>query len=256
MGAAQGCTGADDISRCCNDVEKVDMHQHVSSYAAPSTHVPQSEQVLIREQQLVEVSAPPPASAPSGSMSPHQTPGDAAAPAFGDNFVPPPDPLEAKSPQDGSASPTESRNHSPRTAADWAQEQHQFEDMPPLPAGWIRARSKTSGAIYYCCQATGQTTFMQPTASQAVMEAPGLPPDWVEKTSRSTGKAYYWNVVQQRAQFERPTMPTGSEGKEPQRLGDKTPLPEGWVAMVSRSTGKPYYFNSKLQKSQFDAPTE
>jgi len=92
-----------------------------------------------------------------------------------------------------------------RTTADWLADQDQFSHLPPLPQGWIRVRSRTTGAIYYCCTETGETTFEEPTERRVPYKASDLPPGWVEMTSRTTGKTYYWNHYTQMSQFEKPT---------------------------------------------------
>lgn len=143
--------------------------------------------------------------------------------------------------------------NSGRTAAEWAQDQEQFSHLPPLPAGWIRVKSRGTGAIYYCCQETGETTFVEPTANQAVNKSSDLPAGWVEMVSRSTGRTYYWNSSLQKSQFEKPTA--GDAQPPPQPGNDNEGLPPDWTSMISRSTGRTYYFNSKLQKSQYDRPT-
>lgn len=158
-----------------------------------------------------------------------------------------------------------------RTAVEWASDQAQFADLSPLPVNWIRVRSRTSGAIYYCYTLTGETTFTEPTGpppGQSGAEASGgadgstggqqssnLPPGWVEIVSRSSGQLYYWNYELQKSQFDKPTAtpsdtpPTGAQSRETEDL------PKGWKAMVSRSTGKSYYFHNETNTSQFHRPT-
>merc|ERR1719235_838326 len=149
--------------------------------------------------------------------------------------------------------------HSGRTANDWASDQSQFAHLPPLPEGWIRVRSRTSGAIYFCYTLTGETTFTEPTAPGALGGAGAdtstgggqdLPPGWTEVVSRSTGQIYYWNSALQKSQFEKPM----AENAPAEVQMESADLPAGWVAMVSRSTGKTYYFNSETQQSQFERP--
>jgi len=79
----------------------------------------------------------------------------------------------------------------------WAKQQHVFKDMPSLPPGWIRVKSKNGDGIYYVYLPTGEATFDSPLDR--------LPPGWEVVTSKSTGKQYYWNAEQQISQFERPT---------------------------------------------------
>jgi len=79
----------------------------------------------------------------------------------------------------------------------WAKQQHLFKDMPSLPPGWIRVKSKSGDGIYYVNLPTGEATFDSPLDR--------LPPGWEVVTSKSTGKQYYWNAEQRISQFERPT---------------------------------------------------
>lgn len=87
------------------------------------------------------------------------------------------------------------------TAADWAERQHEFKDLAPLPTGWIRVRSNSTGEIYYYCMDTGETTFEMPS---------GLPTGWTEMKSRSTGQTYYWHAATGVSQFKRPTSSDAS----------------------------------------------
>jgi hypothetical protein len=96
-----------------------------------------------------------------------------------------------------------------RTCADWINNQAQFAHLPPLPEGWMRVRSRTTGAIYYCNTETYETTFEEPTQAQAVkprvVPRSDLPPNWVQMISRTTGQRYFWNCVTDKSQFEEPT---------------------------------------------------
>jgi YHS domain-containing protein len=107
------------------------------------------------------------------------------------------------SPQDPKMSPGRSPG-SPgkggKTALEWAKEQDQFAHLPPLPQGWIRVKSQSTGRIYYFNMVTGKTTFTEPS---------DLPPGWVQIKSRSTGQPYYWNAQLKKSQFERPTTEEG-----------------------------------------------
>mmetsp|Transcript_140744 Transcript_140744/g.259091 ORF Transcript_140744/g.259091 Transcript_140744/m.259091 type:complete len:274 (+) Transcript_140744:55-876(+) len=145
-----------------------------------------------------------------------------------------------------------------RTVQEWAADQEQFAHLPALPEGWIRIRSKTTGAIYYYFKETGETTFTEPVGPPTKNN--GLPPGWVEMMSRTTGKVYYWNATLQKSQFQRPTENDGDELPEfsvpqPQEGSEELPLPPGWMEMVSRTTGRVYYFNADMQHSQFERPT-
>merc|ERR1719321_659482 len=61
-----------------------------------------------------------------------------------------------------------------RTASEWAQDQEQFAHLPPLPPGWLRVLSRSTGKVYYCYPETGETTFTEPT---------GPPPSKVQQNS-------------------------------------------------------------------------
>merc|ERR1719440_2267984 len=152
--------------------------------------------------------------------------------------------------------PATSENTTAREHVDWTKSQDQFAHLPPLPEGWIRARSRQTGAIYFACKATGETTYVEPTSDKAVKADAGtsLPPGWVEKTARSTGRTYYWNTVHQKSQFERPTQSAYVAREPPKPGNDNEGLPAGWVSVISRSTGQTYYFNSSTQKSQYERP--
>jgi len=146
------------------------------------------------------------------------------------------------------------RSGSGRTAQDWAKDQQQFSHLPKLPDGWIRVRSRTTDAVYYCYVETGETTFTEPTGPPASKRSGGtsdLPAGWVEMVSRTTGRTYFWNSQLQKSQFERPTAVDGG-GDVANSNGE---LPAGWIQMVSRSTGRTYFFNASLQKSQYEKPT-
>lgn len=151
----------------------------------------------------------------------------------------------------------EERVHSGRTAGDWANDQEQFANLPPLPEGWIRVRSRTSGAIYYCYTLTGETTFTEPVEGELggegvdLEEYDDLPPGWTEVVSRSTGQLYYWNSALQKSQFEKPTV---EDMEAPPPLLQNNDLPGGWVEMKSKTTGETYYYNPRTQQSQFERP--
>mmetsp|Transcript_78901 Transcript_78901/g.124577 ORF Transcript_78901/g.124577 Transcript_78901/m.124577 type:complete len:180 (-) Transcript_78901:233-772(-) len=72
----------------------------------------------------------------------------------------------------------------------------------PLPRGWIKMVSKSTGKEYYYNEETGKSTFAFPDEEPPDRE---LPEGWCEKQSRSTGKIYYWNEALQKSQFDFPT---------------------------------------------------
>lgn len=132
-------------------------------------------------------------------------------------------------------------------------DQAQFKHLPPLPEGWIRARSRTTGSIYYCFMSTGEATFLLPTTAGPPSSTKGehdLPLGWHKMVSRSTGKTYYWNAELNKSQFDHPSTPASDKPH------DTAGLPPGWVKMKSTRTGRAYYFNARSQSSQFEHPGE
>jgi len=165
-----------------------------------------------------------------------------------------PVPVPAAGPEQ--ASPTGSNSERKmlgKTANEWAQDQAQFTHLPPLPEGWLRVLSRSTGKIYYCYPETGETTFQEPTGPPASLKVnENLPPGWTQMVSRSTGRTYYWHAGMQKSQFD---PPTANDGSGTPAGGGETGLPANWVEMQSRSTGKKYYYNKSLNKTQWDKPT-
>jgi hypothetical protein len=154
---------------------------------------------------------------------------------------------------DGGSDSMQSPSKGLRTAAD-SHDQKQFSHLPPLPDGWIRVRSRTTGAIYYHNTNTNESTFTDPTVLQTY-PATELPPGWIEAQSRSSGRTYYWNAVSKESQFERPLLSAFEcMQREESPAGDDTELPAGWVEMTSKTTGRPYYWNTVSQETQFERP--
>jgi len=155
-----------------------------------------------------------------------------------------------------------------RTASEWASDQSQFAHLPPLPAGWLRVLSRSTGKVYYCYAETGETSFTEPTGPPPSMvkkpgSAPALPKGWVQMESRSTGRTYFWHAGLQKSQFDTPTeadsfpttkAPAQAVTAPAQDDSASAGLPPGWQQMESRSTGRVYFFNAKTQQSQFDRP--
>jgi len=146
------------------------------------------------------------------------------------------------------------------TTKDWAADQAQFANLPALPPGWIRVRSRTTGSIYYCFTATGETTFEEPKGTGSPTEGTTnspqdstLPLGWHRMVSRSTGRTYYWNSRLNQAQFEHPL---GAGGKNSDSQAAEANLPPGWVKLISRTTDRPYYYNETLHISQFEHPSQ
>lgn len=142
---------------------------------------------------------PRPGGADWGGGQPHDV--DAATPPLGSPRAPPSEERSARTHDPDSAAGNGLHKTDNRTARDWASDQEQFTHLPPLPSGWIRVQSRSSGEIYYYCLSTGETTFQEPT---------DLPSGWVAVKSRSTGGTYYWNELLQLSQFKRPTAANGS----------------------------------------------
>lgn len=79
---------------------------------------------------------------------------------------------------------------------DWAKDQSQFADFPPLPSGWIRARSNHDESIYFVNISSGETSTEMPNDTS--------PDDWIVKQSRSSGTVYYYNKTNGKSQFTNP----------------------------------------------------
>jgi hypothetical protein len=182
---------------------------------------------------------------------------------------------KCKSPSSGRVSPVPKlvlpkrvfKDHSPNgnrgrgnglTIKDWAKDQTQFSHLPQLPDGWMRVRSKTTGGIYYCFIATGETTYEEPKGcgppGTEANPDPSLPPGWHKMISRNTGKPYYWNSKLNQTQFDHPGESKNDES--PAQDSKDEELPPGWAKMTSRRTGRPYYVNQELGISQFENPSE
>lgn len=245
-----------ECQRCCAEEKKNEVDVHAPSYPTSSS--------FVRTQGALSTTSPrdeadqPPTTPTAASTEPGQWAANSSS------FLEPPESREptredtkTSEQRTGVTSPRQTSPRPPnsgRTAAEWAQDQEQFAHLPPLPEGWIRVKSRSSGQIYYCCKETGETTFVEPTATQAVTKSDDLPPGWLQMTSRSTGRVYFWNSALQKSQFDKPTA-AAPVSAQPQEGPDNEGLPEGWTSMVSRSNGRTYYYNAKLQKSQYDRPT-
>merc|ERR1719174_672334 len=121
-----------------------------------------------------------------------------------------------------------------KTASEWADDQSQFAHLPPLPPGWLRVLSKSTGKIYYCFPETGETTFQEPTGPPpSVKASEQLPPAWTQMVSRSTGRVYYWHAELQKSQFEVPTAADSVPDKAAPQADAQAPsdsaLPAPWV---------------------------
>jgi hypothetical protein len=147
-------------------------------------------------------------------------------------------------------------SRSGRTASEWAANQEQFAHLPPLPPGWLRVMSRSTGKLYYCYPETGETTFAEPTGPPPSMtgENDNLPPGWTKMVSNSTGRDYYWHAGMQKSTFEFPTQGDSTVTSERTGSDSQSSLPDGWVQMVSRSSGRIYYFNTVTQESTFAHP--
>jgi len=81
---------------------------------------------------------------------------------------------------------------SKRTIAEWKEHQHEFKNLPKLPSGWIRIKSR-SNEIYFYDTRTGKSSFVMP-----------LPEGWTKHTSKSNGKVYYFNAKLQKSSYDIP----------------------------------------------------
>lgn len=159
-----------------------------------------------------------------------------------------------------------------KTASDWAADQAQFAHLPPLPAGWMRVVSRSTGEVYYYCPETNETTFDKPTQAAELLsnKKNTLPEGWSQRVSRGNGRVYYWHAETNKSQFEIPTEADagvgGPSSSSPETFMEVTPrfdndpkqskgdLPEGWEQIQSKTTGQPYYFNFNTKQSQFEHP--
>lgn len=84
-----------------------------------------------------------------------------------------------------------------KTVREWETDQEkEFGDLPKLPAGWIRIKSRSNGGVYFFNKKTKESTFDFP-------EGP-LPPGWTKQVSKSTGKSYYFHNQKKISTFDRP----------------------------------------------------
>lgn len=84
-----------------------------------------------------------------------------------------------------------------KTVRQWEEEQAQYANLPKLPAGWLRVKSRKTGEVYYFNKRTQESTFDLP-------EGGPLPPNWTKQVSKSTGKVYYFNMKTKESSFDRP----------------------------------------------------
>jgi hypothetical protein len=80
------------------------------------------------------------------------------------------------------------------TIGSWKDMQDQFKDLPKLPEGWIRIRSRKTNEIYYWDTRNNKPSYEVP-----------LPPGWTKQKSKTTGKVYYFNAKKRKSSFEVPT---------------------------------------------------
>merc|ERR1712137_730449 len=97
-----------------------------------------------------------------------------------------------------------------KTVNQWTAEQQQFQDLPPLPPGWLRITSRKTSEVYFFNKWTQESTFdfpkpVQTASAQATLASGPLPEGWTEQVSKSTGKSYYFNAAKRKSQFERPS---------------------------------------------------
>jgi len=101
---------------------------------------------------------------------------------------PPPQPAGGPSQQGGG-------DGGGKTISQWRLEQDQFKDLPKLPDGWIRIKSRHEGGeIYYYDTKTQKSSLEFP-----------LPEGWTKQVSKTTGKTYYFHAKRRKSQFDVPT---------------------------------------------------
>jgi len=82
-----------------------------------------------------------------------------------------------------------------KTVADWEEKQREeFANETPLPRGWLRIKSRSSGAVYFFNKETQESSFDMP-----------LPEGWSKQVSKSTGKTYYYHAGRNKSTFVLPT---------------------------------------------------
>jgi len=101
-----------------------------------------------------------------------------------------------EAPGGGTAKPTAkpAATDGEKTIDQWKLEQDQFKDLPKLPEGWIRIKSRNSNEVYFwdCKKNRPQSEFP-------------LPAGWTKERSKTTGKVYYFNAKKNKSVFEIPT---------------------------------------------------
>lgn len=106
-----------------------------------------------------------------------------------------------------------------KTVRDWeAEQEDEFGDLPPIPAPWIRVRSRKDGKVYYWNKETQKASFKLPTEEPPPAMAPpveppveplnssGLPPGWTQHVSKSNGKIYYFHEATNHSQYFYPKI--------------------------------------------------
>lgn len=106
-----------------------------------------------------------------------------------------------------------------KTVRDWeADQEDEFGDLPPIPAPWIRVRSRKDGKVYYWNKETQKASFKLPTEEPPPAMAPpveppveplnssGLPPGWTQHVSKSNGKIYYFHEATNHSQYFYPKI--------------------------------------------------
>lgn len=103
-----------------------------------------------------------------------------------------------------------------KTVREWEAEQDEFDDLPAIPAPWIRVKSRKDGKVYYWNKETQEASFKLP--KEPVMALPvepppepetkpsGLPPGWTQHVSKSNGKIYYFHEATNHSQYFYPKI--------------------------------------------------
>jgi hypothetical protein len=82
-----------------------------------------------------------------------------------------------------------------KSVSQWKTDQSEFANLPPLPLGWIRVRSRGSGSVYFWNTNTHTPSNTFP-----------LPPGWKQCVSKSSGKIYYFHAGRRESSYDVPTV--------------------------------------------------
>jgi len=142
----------------------------------------------------------------------------------------------------------------PATTEEWrASQDRLFGDLPKLPDGWIRMKSKTKGLIYYYNFKTGESSKNQPVAG-ATQRAP---PAATAAVSAAAGAAATAAGTTAAAPMILELPQTVAEWTSAQErlFGHYPKLPPDWIRMKSKSKGLLYFYNTVSGESSKHQPT-